>query len=168
MSKYQLKCSCVYCRTETTTQSLKSHIAKCTAIPINACKHCGKPTNNAKFCSASCRATVTNALRPKKTKPLKISKAEIHWNRFLLGEVTERPSLRKHLSALRGYRCETCGLSDWNGEPITLIVDHKNGDAGNNHPDNLQLLCPNCNSQTDTFAGRNKGSGRKSRGLPLH
>ena len=88
-------------------------------------------------------------------------------DRFKLGEVSERPTLRKVLSTVNGYKCSCCGISDWNGNPITLQVDHIDGNAGNNMPKNLRLICPNCHSQTDSFSGGNKGSGRKARGLPL-
>lgn len=170
MSKYQLRCSCVHCHTETTVQSLKAHAVKCTSAPPNSCQCCGKVTHNEKYCSRSCRTTVVNAQRPKKQKgptPKELREAR-EYQRFIEGQVTSRPALRKMLAKQRGYACERCGISEWNSEPITLVVDHKDGNAGNNMLDNLQMLCPNCNSQTPTFGGRNRGNGRKARGLPLH
>lgn len=56
---------------------------------------------------------------------------------------------------LKTNRCEGCGLVDWQGQPITLALHHINGVRNDNRLENLQLLCPNCHSQTDTFAGRN-------------
>jgi len=53
------------------------------------------------------------------------------------------------------YRCSGCGLTDWQGSSITLQVDHINGERLDNSLDNLRFLCPNCHSQTETFAGRN-------------
>ena len=165
MNKHQLKCSCIHCHTETTTQSLSAHIRKCTSEPKNKCICCGKPTNNDLFCSNSCKAKTRNTEREKKVKPPKPDRT---MERFLAGEVKERPTLRRMLTKTRGYKCDCCGLSDWMDKPITLIVDHIDGNAGDNRPENLRLICPNCNSQTDTFSGRNKGNGRKARGLHLN
>ena len=54
-------------------------------------------------------------------------------------------------------KCVFCGLqNEWQGKPIVLILDHINGISNDHRLENLRLLCPNCNSQTDTFAGRNK------------
>jgi hypothetical protein len=52
--------------------------------------------------------------------------------------------------------CYICGLEPiWLGEPLVLVLDHINGDALDYRLENLRLLCPNCNSQQATFAGRN-------------
>lgn len=55
------------------------------------------------------------------------------------------------LVALRGQECENCHLTSWLGQPINLEIHHKDGDRSNNELDNLQLLCPNCHSYTNTF-----------------
>lgn len=53
-------------------------------------------------------------------------------------------------------KCKICGLStSWQDKPITLVLDHENGDPRDNRLLNIRFLCPNCNSQTPTFAGRN-------------
>ncbi|PYS87966.1 MAG: HNH endonuclease [Acidobacteria bacterium] len=60
-------------------------------------------------------------------------------------------------AGLLTYKCYLCGLTEWNGKPITLQLDHINGAHLDHRLENLRLLCPNCHSQTETFAGRNKG-----------
>jgi hypothetical protein len=135
------------------------------------CMECSNPIPYSKrhtnvFCSNSCAASRNNRLHPKRMKQEKLPKPDVTLSRFLAGQVDQRATLRKLLIRVRGNACAICTLSGiWCGKPITLIVDHKDGDAGNNLPDNVRLLCPNCNSQTPTFSGRNRGKGRKSRGL---
>ena len=52
-------------------------------------------------------------------------------------------------------RCERCGITDWMGMPITLQLHHKDGNHHNNQLDNLEILCPNCHTQTDTYGAKN-------------
>jgi 5-methylcytosine-specific restriction endonuclease McrA len=54
------------------------------------------------------------------------------------------------------YKCTICKLVDWQGKCLSLQLDHVNGDSSDHRFENLRLLCPNCHSQTDTFAGKNK------------
>ena len=53
------------------------------------------------------------------------------------------------------YSCQECGISNmWNNKTITLQVDHINGNFLDNTINNLRFLCPNCHSQTATYAGK--------------
>ncbi|NDD52369.1 HNH endonuclease [bacterium] len=57
------------------------------------------------------------------------------------------------------YMCADCGLKPyWNKKPLVLHIEHKNGDRHDNRLKNLCFLCPNCHSQTPTYAGRNSGT----------
>lgn len=52
--------------------------------------------------------------------------------------------------------CECCGINEWNGKPLSLHLDHIDGNTYNHSLSNLRLLCPNCHSQTETYCGKNK------------
>jgi 5-methylcytosine-specific restriction endonuclease McrA len=53
-------------------------------------------------------------------------------------------------------KCDRCGISDWLGEPLSVHIDHINGDHLDHRLENLRMLCPNCHSQTDTYGARNR------------
>jgi 5-methylcytosine-specific restriction endonuclease McrA len=116
------------------------------------CLHCNrentvKRNNKNKFCDNQCQADLT---MPK----------------FYLGEVKDRRTLNKIITKLTGYKCACCSNNGiHNNVPLALQLDHIDGNAGNNMPENVRLLCPNCHSQTASYAAKNKGSGRGSRGL---
>ena len=53
--------------------------------------------------------------------------------------------------------CNICGCDPiWNGKELILQLDHIDGNHHNNKLENLQIICPNCHSQTSTFCGKNK------------
>lgn len=54
------------------------------------------------------------------------------------------------------YKCSKCGISEWQNQPISLQLDHINGINDDHRLENLRFLCPNCHSQTETYAGKNK------------
>ena len=54
------------------------------------------------------------------------------------------------------YECFICKIFEWMDKPLSLELDHINGDHSDNRLENLSLKCPNCHSQTDTFRAKNK------------
>jgi hypothetical protein len=79
--------------------------------------------------------------------------------KLVKGRRTGTNHLRQQLLELgvKPHRCERCGRTEWNGEPIPLELDHIDGDRTDNRLENLRLLCPNCHAQTPTYRGRNIG-----------
>ena len=53
-------------------------------------------------------------------------------------------------------KCSRCGITEWEGEKLSLHLDHKNGKRYDNRKENLRLLCPNCHSLTPTYCGKNR------------
>lgn len=68
---------------------------------------------------------------------------------------------RLEKEGIKKHRCEICGITEWQGKPISLQLHHKDGDNTNQELENLQILCPNCHSQTDNYAGKSSKKSTK-------
>ena len=129
-------------------------------MPISTCKNCNKEFKysvqggkTGTYCSLDC--TFEGQRKERRQN-------------FLEGKVVGRGNLRNHLVDIHGWKCMCCNNTEWLGQPIPLELDHIDGNAGDNSPKNIRLLCPNCHSQTPTHKAKNKGNGRGSRGLPMY
>lgn len=60
-------------------------------------------------------------------------------------------------------RCYECGLTEWRGQKLRFRLDHINGKNRDHRRENLRFLCPNCDSLTDTYCGRNSAGERLTR-----
>jgi hypothetical protein len=72
------------------------------------------------------------------------------------------------------YECHRCkcvgsdwtrvdGVLLWDNEPMTLQVDHINGDHSDNRVENLRFMCANCHTLTSTFCSKNRKEVIKTR-----
>lgn len=70
-------------------------------------------------------------------------------------------AFKKHFLVEQNFKCANCGEPNiWNNKELVFILDHIDGDAGNNKRENLRLVCPNCDSQLETYKSKNKKSAR--------
>ena len=119
------------------------------------CRNCGKMTRNKTWCERRCKGEFIW-----KGKREKIEKAGL----VSFGvEEHNRRMAKRFLTDTQGHLCVICGLTEWMGKPIPLVLDHIDGNAVNYTVGNLRLVCGNCNMQLSTFAGRNKGHGTRSK-----
>jgi 5-methylcytosine-specific restriction endonuclease McrA len=68
--------------------------------------------------------------------------------------------LRKRIILEQDGKCNHCGINKWNNKDITLELEHIDGNHSNNKRENLEAICPNCHSQTNTWRGKNKNNNR--------
>lgn len=101
--------------------------------------------------SAWSKAVLRGAIATNGRNNKKLTLAELH-SKKRTRSVVRRVLLREGILELV---CAICGTHSWLGRPLSLHLDHINGVADDHRHDNLRMLCPNCHSQTETYAGRN-------------
>lgn len=118
------------------------------------CLMCGSPSGKKDFCSLQCRNAYVRNLKIKEWIEGKSNPQRG------VGQLPEY--IKEYLNTIHRYKCEKCGWGEKN--PITgkvpLQIHHIDGDCTNNRFENLQILCPNCHSLTETYGSLNKVSKR--------
>jgi len=152
------------------------------------CNNCKKELpykkRNNKYCNRTCAASVTNRKYPKRksNKTCLMCNIEIRGSNIYCSSICHKSHkwkvseqeiergvqrspriMKKYLINKFGYKCWSCNLDKWLDKPITLEIEHVDGNSGNNNLSNLKILCPNCHSFTDTYKAKNKGNGNKKR-----
>lgn len=128
---------------------------------IKTCTDCGvELSRNPNKGSGYCKQCYPRVRNEKET--------DVKYNHWLqTGELgikagsSVRGALRERLIKHYGSNCDICRIPpEWNGEPLVMILDHIDGNAGNDKEDNLRFVCSNCDSQLDTYKSKNKNSVR--------
>ena len=123
------------------------------------CKYCGKPIQNIfkelEFCCLDCRVQYSYEQHVQQwiNNPSKITSTFVP------------KYIKRWIRETKGECCEKCGWCETNKFTglIPLQIHHIDGDCTNNHPENLQLLCPNCHSLTENYCSRNMGNSKRNR-----
>lgn len=93
-------------------------------------------------------------------KGRKFNREKIPLNKVLVENSNyNRSILKKRLINELGWedKCFKCNNNGvWQNEKLSIQLDHKNGNSKDNRIENLRFLCPNCHSQTTTFAGKSR------------
>ena len=125
---------------------------------VRYCLNCGKLLNNrqTKYCSNICQTDYQYKQY--------INRWKSGEETGLSGEYSISQHIRRYLMNKYSCKCQLCGWGEVNQYTNTtpLEIHHIDGDYKNNNEDNLQLLCPNCHSLTETYKSHNK-NGRKQR-----
>ena len=120
----------------------------------NNCKNCGIEIRCGKFCSSKC----SNELVHKDSYLYFINNPD----RFNNGGYVPK-NFKDFFLIEQDNKCDICEIENkWNNNKLIFVLDHIDGDASNNKRENLRLICPNCDSQTDTFKSKNKNSTRRN------
>ena len=126
-------------------------------VPKNVCINCGKEyvrysLKSNKYCSCKCQ----QEYRHKKAYELLINGD----SSIMRGNYSPR-NFKKDIMEEQDNKCAICGMSPfWNNKKLVFIIDHIDGDASNNRRSNLRCICPNCDSQLDTYKSKNKNGAR--------
>lgn len=161
---------CTKCNKEISLSNFNKHFNSCTGpIKQNLKCDCGKnfeTTKSLRSHKGHCKNNdriykIWNKGLTKKED----SRVEFKGMKIPLKEILEglhptyqRIHLKKRLldEGIKKNECELCGTSEWNGKKLTCQLDHKNGKPKDHRLENLRMLCPNCHSQTPTFAGKTR------------
>lgn len=142
---------------ETVIEKKKKPESKPKSKPnLKSCLSCGKPL---------CRATMGDLCSTCLVRQGREEKIR----RWLHSGGTECQVLSRVPTAIRNYvldkqnhRCAICGIEEtWNNQKLVFVLDHINGDASNSSEPILRYVCPNCDSQLQTFKSKNKVSARR-------
>ena len=131
---------------------------------MNICYYCAREfkagkNSNGFYCSSQCHAD---------------SRSQKVVDDWLLNQTVEnfytadgqpRNAIRRYFINKNNCQCTRCGWGEKHhlADLPALEIEHIDGNWENCTIDNIDIICPNCHSLTDTYKARNRGNGRKHR-----
>lgn len=149
---------CKYCgKLCKNKNSLAQHECRCDKNPN---KIATKAWNKGATKETDSRVLTSKVAEANKQKGYKHYQEYLKDNSIAWG-IRNMKQYKKYFLEEQEHCCAICGMKDeWNRKQLIFILDHIDGNADNNNRDNLRLICPNCDSQLDTFKSKNKKSAR--------
>lgn len=121
---------------------------------MKKCKYCEKEINKNIYCSTVC----SNKYRHKESYNDYLNNSE----KYCKSNYTPK-NFKDFFLDEQNNKCDICGIEPkWMDKNLIFVIDHIDGDASNNKRENIRMICPNCDSQTNTFKSRNKNSKRRN------
>lgn len=148
--------SCPSCGRNISLSNIHRHTASCSRRPAK------QPRTRSDI-----QLSIPEEIRVQRARTAAMKRAEqLRRNRTqriaeLNFDLLSQSEKRERILIEQNFTCQQCPTgTTWQGAPLTLELDHIDGNPARNDRDNLRLLCPNCHQQTPTYKNKKREAQR--------